>query len=551
MLYGYAMEPYNAVAWFEDGALRVVSTAQHPYMVRTDLARVFDLPLAQVRVEAPYLGGGYGTKSYTKVEPLAAVGAWAHRPPGQGRARTSRSPIYTTRADSARVTARTGFDADGPDPGARVRHRPRLGRVRRQQPARPGQGGQPVRSARTACRTCGSPAARSTPTPRRPRRCAASVRPQGAGGGDQPGPGGRDGSASTRLEIRLRNLVGHHEELLPGKRGLDADLKTDLEMVVGLAATATRRAGRRVPGSASGSVRLGRRRLPGVDGDRADPDRRLGHRAQRVDRDGPGQPVGARSRSRPRSSASTSAGVHVVQSDTAADAVRADDGREPDHDPRRPGRPAGLRGRPGQARARWRRSASTCAADEIEQVAGGLLLPDGHEVGFAEVVTGWFGADAGEVTGIGTGPSRGCDPADAAVLGGRHASAWRSSVDAETGVVTRRPAGDGRRRRLRDQPRRRSRARTSARRRRGSAARCTRSSSTTGRSSPTRTSWSTASRASPTCRAKIDTMIVRARRRRRSVRRQGRRRGGAEPDRGRGGGGRRRVRPGCGRRPCP
>ena len=54
-------------------SLRVVSSAQHPYMVRTDLARVFSLPLAQVRVEAPYLGGGYGTKSYTKIEPLVVA----------------------------------------------------------------------------------------------------------------------------------------------------------------------------------------------------------------------------------------------------------------------------------------------------------------------------------------------------------------------------------------------------------------------------------------------------------------------------------------------
>ncbi len=76
MLYAYAMEPYNAVAWFDEGELEVVSTAQHPFQVRSDLARIFSLPLNQVRVRSPLLGGGYGSKSYTKVEPLAAVAAW-------------------------------------------------------------------------------------------------------------------------------------------------------------------------------------------------------------------------------------------------------------------------------------------------------------------------------------------------------------------------------------------------------------------------------------------------------------------------------------------
>ena len=59
------MEPYNALADFEDGYLKVITTAQHPFMVRDDLARVFSLPLSHVRVTSPYLGGGYGTKSPT------------------------------------------------------------------------------------------------------------------------------------------------------------------------------------------------------------------------------------------------------------------------------------------------------------------------------------------------------------------------------------------------------------------------------------------------------------------------------------------------------
>src|SRR5919197_2605517 len=112
MLYAYAMEPYNALARFVDGALEVVSTAQHPFMVAADLARVFSLPLARVRVSVPYIGGGYGSKSYTKVEPLAAVGAWVTGRPVKLVLDIEES-IYTTRADSAEITVRSGLAADG------------------------------------------------------------------------------------------------------------------------------------------------------------------------------------------------------------------------------------------------------------------------------------------------------------------------------------------------------------------------------------------------------------------------------------------------------
>ena len=105
MLYGYAMEPYNATAVFEEGSLTVYSTAQHPYMVRDDLALMFGLPLARVRVVVPYVGGGYGTKSYTKVEPLAALGAYATGRPVRVALSVEES-IYTTRCRRRRASAR-------------------------------------------------------------------------------------------------------------------------------------------------------------------------------------------------------------------------------------------------------------------------------------------------------------------------------------------------------------------------------------------------------------------------------------------------------------
>src|SRR5262249_43113135 len=112
MLYGYAMEPYNALAYFDQGALVVHSSAQHVYMVQRDLARMFGLPLARVRVSAPYVGGGYGTKSYTKVEGMTAMAAYfSGRPVKLGL--SVEEAMLTTRSDGARIHARTAFSRDG------------------------------------------------------------------------------------------------------------------------------------------------------------------------------------------------------------------------------------------------------------------------------------------------------------------------------------------------------------------------------------------------------------------------------------------------------
>ena len=112
MLYGYAMEPYNSLAFFDQGDLVVYSTAQHVYMVRRDLARMFDLPLARVRVSAPYVGGGYGTKSYTKIEGACAMAAYFTGRPVKLDLSIEEA-MLTTRSDSSHIRSRTAFDKDG------------------------------------------------------------------------------------------------------------------------------------------------------------------------------------------------------------------------------------------------------------------------------------------------------------------------------------------------------------------------------------------------------------------------------------------------------
>ena len=226
MLYGYAMEPYNALAFFDQGDLTVYSSAQHVYMVRRDLARMFHLPHARVRVIAPYVGGGYGTKSYTKIEGIASSAAYL-----TGRAvkldLSVEEAMLTTRSDSSHIRARSAFTKDGRllardfdivmNSGAYTDN-------------------SPIVNSKTANRVFGPykiPAlrvvSRSVFTNTVP---GSSLRGFGAPQGNIAGELQMDEAAAKlgidAVELRLRNLVGPGEEIIPGKRPIDADLRDDL-----------------------------------------------------------------------------------------------------------------------------------------------------------------------------------------------------------------------------------------------------------------------------------------------------------------------------------
>lgn len=109
-----AMEPHCCTASWDTGndTLEVISSTQQVFKVRADLARIFGLPLAAVRVRAPYVGGGFGGKLLTKYEPLAAALARAAGRP----VRVLLSPeeqFLTIGRHAAVVTIATGVDAEG------------------------------------------------------------------------------------------------------------------------------------------------------------------------------------------------------------------------------------------------------------------------------------------------------------------------------------------------------------------------------------------------------------------------------------------------------
>ena len=70
-----AMEPHATLAAFDaDGRLTVWSSTQVPYYLQRTLSEVLELPMSQIRVIKPLIGGGFGGKSEViSVEVAAAV----------------------------------------------------------------------------------------------------------------------------------------------------------------------------------------------------------------------------------------------------------------------------------------------------------------------------------------------------------------------------------------------------------------------------------------------------------------------------------------------
>lgn len=108
-----AIESFTAIASFgESGQLTIWSTVQNPFVIRDQLAAIFHLPVSKVRVIAPYLGGGYGSKLYAKLEPItAALALKAGRPVGITLAREE--VFLTITKHSAKMYLKTGVKRDG------------------------------------------------------------------------------------------------------------------------------------------------------------------------------------------------------------------------------------------------------------------------------------------------------------------------------------------------------------------------------------------------------------------------------------------------------
>jgi CO/xanthine dehydrogenase Mo-binding subunit len=111
-LYQYAMETHTVVAQVEGDEITLWSSCQHPFLVRAEIAALFQVPLSSVRLVVPYLGGGFGSKSYTKMEPITVALARKAGRPVRIQNRVAESMV-TTRRHGMRCRMRTAMTRDG------------------------------------------------------------------------------------------------------------------------------------------------------------------------------------------------------------------------------------------------------------------------------------------------------------------------------------------------------------------------------------------------------------------------------------------------------
>ncbi|HEY2268576.1 MAG TPA: xanthine dehydrogenase family protein, partial [Streptosporangiaceae bacterium] len=226
-VYQYSMETHTTIAHWQGGELTLWSSCQHPFLVRQEIAVLFGLPLDQVRIIVPFLGGGFGSKSYTKMEPLtAAIARKAGRPVRILNA--VHESMITTRRHGMTARMRTAAAADGTllgrecqawmDTGAYADNGPRVTATAGD--AAPGPYRWQALDVQAHC-------VYTNTSPSGSYRAFGATHLQWIAESQLDEVARRLGL--DRLDIRRQNLLRPGEEVRPGGKPLDADLIGDVE----------------------------------------------------------------------------------------------------------------------------------------------------------------------------------------------------------------------------------------------------------------------------------------------------------------------------------
>lgn len=230
-IYQYAMETHTTIAeWNHAGdEITIHSNCQHPFLVRAEIADLFQLPVASVRIVVPYLGGGFGSKSYTKMEPITVALARKAKRPVRIQNSVDESMV-TTRRHGMKAHMRTAARKDGAllarevrmwlDTGAYADNGPRV--VATAADAGPG----PYRWQAVDVDAWG---VYTNTSPAGSYRAFGASHLQWIGEAQIDEVGRRCGLDG--VEMRQLNLLEPGEYVRPGGKPLDADLKGDIRKV--------------------------------------------------------------------------------------------------------------------------------------------------------------------------------------------------------------------------------------------------------------------------------------------------------------------------------
>lgn len=106
------LEPHVAAAHYARGKLTIWTSTQMPHAIRAQMAELFNLPLARVRVIAETLGGGFGSKGSLRLEPITSFVAMKARRPVK-IVLSREEEFVTVCKHPATVRIKTGVMKDG------------------------------------------------------------------------------------------------------------------------------------------------------------------------------------------------------------------------------------------------------------------------------------------------------------------------------------------------------------------------------------------------------------------------------------------------------
>ena len=107
-----SFEPFACIADYKDTHVTFYDSSQGPSFVRTEIARLLGWPENKVRIKVPYLGSGYGSKLYIKLEALALALSMIARKPVKV-AYTFEEMFYQITRHPSTFRIKSGVDKNG------------------------------------------------------------------------------------------------------------------------------------------------------------------------------------------------------------------------------------------------------------------------------------------------------------------------------------------------------------------------------------------------------------------------------------------------------
>ena len=107
-----AFEPFVSIADARESSVTIYTSSQGPSFVRAEIARLLGWSQNQVRIKVPFLGGGYGSKLYIKLEALVTALSMLTRRPIK-IALTMEEQFYQITKHPSTMRIKTGVDQRG------------------------------------------------------------------------------------------------------------------------------------------------------------------------------------------------------------------------------------------------------------------------------------------------------------------------------------------------------------------------------------------------------------------------------------------------------